>query len=71
MGFLGLTTGIITHGMNDDERREAYACDITYATNNELGFDYLRDNMKYDRAADGPARPQLRHRRRGRFHSGG
>ncbi|EDQ33137.1 preprotein translocase, SecA subunit [Hoeflea phototrophica DFL-43] len=49
-GFLGMTTGIITHGMNDDERREAYACDITYATNNELGFDYLRDNMKYDRA---------------------
>ena len=49
-GFLGLTTGIITHGMDDDERRAAYACDITYATNNELGFDYLRDNMKYDRA---------------------
>jgi preprotein translocase subunit SecA len=49
-GFLGLTTGIITHGMDDDERRQAYACDITYATNNELGFDYLRDNMKYDRA---------------------
>jgi preprotein translocase subunit SecA len=48
--FLGLTTGIITHGMDDDERRQAYACDITYATNNELGFDYLRDNMKYDRA---------------------
>jgi preprotein translocase subunit SecA len=48
-GFLGMTTGIITHGMNDDERRDAYACDITYATNNELGFDYLRDNMKYDR----------------------
>jgi len=48
--FLGLTTGIITHGMDDDERRDAYACDITYATNNELGFDYLRDNMKYDRA---------------------
>jgi preprotein translocase subunit SecA len=70
-GFLGLTTGIITHGMDDDERRQAYACDITYATNNELGFDYLRDNMKYDRAADGPARAQLRHRRRGRLHSGG
>jgi preprotein translocase subunit SecA len=44
---LGMTTGVILHGMNDDERREAYACDITYATNNELGFDYLRDNMKY------------------------
>ncbi|TWG55148.1 preprotein translocase subunit SecA [Aminobacter sp. J44] len=49
-GFLGLTTGVIVHGMSDDERKAAYACDITYATNNELGFDYLRDNMKYDRA---------------------
>ncbi len=43
--FLGLTVGLITHSMNPDERREAYACDITYGTNNELGFDYLRDNM--------------------------
>ena len=48
--FLGLTTGIIVHGLSDEERKDAYACDITYATNNELGFDYLRDNMKYDRA---------------------
>lgn len=47
--FLGLTTGVIVHGMSDEERRAAYACDITYATNNELGFDYLRDNMKYER----------------------
>ncbi len=46
-GFLGLTTGVIVHGLDDDERRAAYACDVTYATNNELGFDYLRDNMKY------------------------
>ncbi len=46
--FLGLTTGVIVHGLSDDERRDAYACDITYATNNELGFDYLRDNMKYE-----------------------
>ncbi len=46
-GFLGLTTGVIVHGLEDDERRAAYACDITYGTNNELGFDYLRDNMKY------------------------
>jgi preprotein translocase subunit SecA len=45
--FLGLTVGVIKHGMNDDERRAAYACDVTYATNNELGFDYLRDNMKF------------------------
>ena len=43
---LGMTVGSIVHGLTDDERREAYACDITYATNNELGFDYLRDNMK-------------------------
>ncbi|MBX3597423.1 MAG: preprotein translocase subunit SecA [Rhizobiaceae bacterium] len=49
-GFLGLTTGVIVHGLDDDERRAAYNCDITYATNNELGFDYLRDNMKYERA---------------------
>ncbi len=47
--FLGLTTGVIVHGLSDDERRAAYGCDITYATNNELGFDYLRDNMKYER----------------------
>ncbi|MCB1531453.1 MAG: preprotein translocase subunit SecA [Alphaproteobacteria bacterium] len=45
--FLGLKTGCILHGMNDDERRAAYAADVTYATNNELGFDYLRDNMKF------------------------
>ena len=45
--FLGLTTGVIVHGLTDDERRAAYAADITYGTNNEFGFDYLRDNMKY------------------------
>ncbi len=44
---LGLSTSVIVHGLSDDERRQAYACDVTYATNNELGFDYLRDNMKY------------------------
>ncbi len=44
-GFLGLTTGLIVHGQSGKEKREAYAADITYATNNELGFDYLRDNM--------------------------
>ncbi|MCB1381473.1 MAG: preprotein translocase subunit SecA, partial [Notoacmeibacter sp.] len=49
-GFLGMSTGIIVHGMDDDQRRTAYACDITYGTNNEMGFDYLRDNMKYERA---------------------
>ena len=46
-GFLGLTTGVIVHGLDDAERQTAYACDITYGTNNEYGFDYLRDNMKY------------------------
>jgi len=45
--FLGLTTSCILHSMNDAERREAYAADITYGTNNEFGFDYLRDNMKF------------------------
>jgi preprotein translocase subunit SecA len=45
--FLGLTTGVIVHGLDDVERKAAYECDITYGTNNELGFDYLRDNMKY------------------------
>ncbi|PNQ03857.1 preprotein translocase subunit SecA [Sphingobium sp. SA916] len=49
--FLGLTTGVIVPNLSEDQRREAYNADITYATNNELGFDYLRDNMKYDRAS--------------------
>ncbi len=48
-GFLGLTTGVIVPNIADHERRAAYAADITYGTNNEFGFDYLRDNMKYDR----------------------
>lgn len=47
--FLGLTVGIIQHDMTDEERRAAYACDITYVTNSELGFDYLRDNMKFSK----------------------
>jgi preprotein translocase subunit SecA len=46
-GFLGLTTGVIVHGIEEEQRRAAYAADITYGTNNEFGFDYLRDNMKY------------------------
>ncbi len=45
--FLGMTVGVIVHGLDDDMRRAQYACDITYGTNNEFGFDYLRDNMKY------------------------
>ncbi|MFT6772708.1 MAG: preprotein translocase subunit SecA [Paracoccaceae bacterium] len=46
-GFLGLSTGVVVPGVDDNSRRAAYAADVTYATNNELGFDYLRDNMKY------------------------
>ncbi len=46
-GFLGLTTGVIVHGLEDEERKTAYNADITYGTNNEFGFDYLRDNMKF------------------------
>ena len=45
--FLGLTTGVIVHGLDDEQRKKEYDCDVTYGTNNELGFDYLRDNMKY------------------------
>ena len=48
--FLGLTVGCIVHGLTDAERKTAYACDITYGTNNEFGFDYLRDNMKFELA---------------------
>ncbi len=47
--FLGLTVGCIVHDMDDEQRKAAYACDVTYGTNNELGFDYLRDNMKMSR----------------------
>ena len=46
--FLGLSVGVIVHDLDDDERREAYAADVTYGTNNEFGFDYLRDNMKFN-----------------------
>jgi preprotein translocase subunit SecA len=46
--FLGLSVGIIQSGLNDEERKAAYACDVTYGTNNEFGFDYLRDNMKFE-----------------------
>ncbi|MSO65417.1 MAG: preprotein translocase subunit SecA [Alphaproteobacteria bacterium] len=49
--FLGLSVGCIVHGLEDQERRAQYAADVTYGTNNELGFDYLRDNMKFDLAA--------------------
>ncbi|MEZ5285488.1 MAG: preprotein translocase subunit SecA [Vicinamibacterales bacterium] len=49
--FLGLSVGVIQHDLNDQQRQVAYACDITYGTNNEFGFDYLRDNMKFDLAS--------------------
>jgi preprotein translocase subunit SecA len=55
--FLGLSMGTILHGLDDAERQAAYASDITYGTNNEFGFDYLRDNMKFDR--DSLVQPQL------------
>ena len=45
--FLGMSVGVVVHGLDDPERKEAYGCDVTYGTNNEFGFDYLRDNMKY------------------------
>ena len=48
--FLGMSVGVIQHDLNDQERQVAYGCDITYGTNNEFGFDYLRDNMKFDLA---------------------
>ena len=54
--WMGLTTGCIVHDLSDAERREAYAADVTYGTNNEFGFDYLRDNMKYS-VADMVQRP--------------
>jgi len=49
--FLGLTVGVIVPNLSDQQRRDAYAADITYGTNNEFGFDYLRDNMKYERSS--------------------
>ena len=55
--FLGMTVGCIVHGLTDEQRRDNYACDITYGTNNEYGFDYLRDNMKYTMSAAKPMRP--------------
>ncbi len=70
MGRLQLpraATGVVVHGLEDFERQAAYNCDITYGQNNEFGFDYLRDNMKLRAGSHGPARPQLRGRRRGRL----
>ena len=66
--FLGITVGRVGPDLADfEDKREAYACDVTYGTNTEFGFDYLRDNMARRPRAHGPARPPLRHRRRGRL----
>ena len=67
--FLGLEVGLIIPGFKTSpaEKRQQYAADITYGTNNEMGFDYLRDNMAGQARRQDPARPQLRHRRRGRL----
>ncbi len=67
-GFLGLTVGVIVHDLSDQQRRDAYASDITYGTNNEFGFDYLRDNMKFELAQCVQRGHYLRHRRRGGLH---
>ncbi len=67
--FLGLTVGVIVHDQDEETKRAQYAADITYGTNNEFGFDYLRDNMKLPAGGHGPARLQLRDRRRGRLAS--
>ena len=64
-----MTVGVIVHGLDDDERKAAYACDITYGTNNEYGFDYLRDNMKYELAQMVQRGHHYAHRRRGRTRS--
>ena len=66
--FMGLSVGAILHGLDDTERREAYGADITYGTNNEFGFDYLRDNMKFALEGLCPAGIQFRHRGRGGLH---
>ena len=65
--FLGLSVGKILSDLPPEKRRAAYDCDITYGTNNEFGFDYLRDNMAWSHRRPRAARPQLRHRRRGRL----
>ena len=65
----GMTVGVIVHDLDAaQQRKAAYACDITYGTNNEMGFDYLRDNMVIYQEEHGAARPSLRHRGRGGLH---
>ena len=66
--FLGLSVGLIVHDLSKEERQAAYNADITYGTNNEMGFDYLRDNMAIYSQRAGAAGPCLRHRGRGGLH---
>ena len=66
--FLGLTVGLVIHGVDPAGKKAAYDADITYGTNNEFGFDYLRDNMAIYKAEHGAAGPRLRHRGRGGLH---
>ena len=66
--FMGLTVGLIIHDLTKEERQAAYAADITYGTNNEMGFDYLRDNMAIYKNEQVQRGPQLRHRGRGGLH---
>ncbi len=68
--FLGLSVGCIVHGLSDEERRENYAADVTYGTNNEYGFDYLRDNMKYTMATMAQRGHAFAIVGRSRFHPG-
>jgi preprotein translocase subunit SecA len=65
--YMGLTVGSIQSSMSPSERKPIYDCDITYGTNNEFGFDYLRDNMKMSASRSRSRRPQLRDHRRGRL----
>ncbi len=65
--FLGLTVGVVQHDVSNIERQAGYLCDITYVTNNEIGFDYLRDNMVVRKEAPRPAPALLRDHRRGRL----
>jgi preprotein translocase subunit SecA len=60
--YLGMSVGTVQHGLDDRQRKESYGADITYGTNNEFGFDYLRDNMKFDAQSLGPAGSSFCHR---------
>ena len=65
---LGVSVGVLQNMQSYEDKQHAYACDVVYGTNSEFGFDYLRDNMAKDLVREGPARPLLRDRGRGRQH---